>query len=123
MPNSHAAVTYRVATSEDDIPAIITLAREAHEESRYRHIPFSEEKVRKLAMSAFEEGAPHIVLLAFKARAPVGMAACSVGEYHIGTDVRIASIQYISVPGKLGNPRTANAWCRNISNDPDVAAE
>ncbi|AHD02883.1 hypothetical protein [Leisingera methylohalidivorans] len=97
--------------SEDDIPAITALAREAHEESRYRHIPYSEEKERKLAMGAFEEGAPHIVLLAFKARAPVGLAACSVGEYHIGTDVRIASIQNISVSrsvrSALGGGRVA----------------
>ncbi|AHD03198.1 hypothetical protein [Leisingera methylohalidivorans] len=111
MPVSPAAVTYRVATSEDDIPAIITLAREAHEESRYRHIPFSEEKVRKLAMSAFAEGAPHVVPLAFNGGVPVGHAACSVGKYHIGTGMQIASIQNISasrnVRSALGGSRVA----------------
>ncbi|AHD03259.1 hypothetical protein METH_17745 [Leisingera methylohalidivorans DSM 14336] len=77
----------------------------------YRHIPYSEEKERKLAMGAFEEGAPHVVLLAFKGEVPVGLAACSVGEYHTGTDVRIASIQNISVSrsvrSALGGGRVA----------------
>lgn len=113
MPDSPAAVTCKVAAGEDDISAIIALACEAHEESRYRHIPFSEDKVRKLALGAIAEGAPHVVVLAFKGSTPVGLAACSVGEYHIGTDVRIASIQSISVSRRvrsaLGGGRVALA--------------
>lgn len=105
MPDSPAAVTYRVAASEGDIPA---LAREAHEESRYRHIPFCEAMVRKLAMGAFAEGAPHVVLLAFKGGRPAGLAACSVGEYHIGTGVRIASIQNLSVSRDVRS--AADGW-------------
>ncbi|AXT37127.1 GNAT family N-acetyltransferase (plasmid) [Phaeobacter sp. LSS9] len=96
-------LTYRVVNSDDDIPAITKIAREAHDESRYRDIPFSEDKARKLVQGAFEDGAPQIVLLALKGGDPVGLAACTVGEFHIGTDVRIASINTIAVSRRVRN--------------------
>ncbi|MFV1528507.1 MULTISPECIES: GNAT family N-acetyltransferase [unclassified Phaeobacter] len=111
-------LTYRVVSSDDDIPAIARIAQEAHEESRYRDIPFSEDKVRKLVQRALVDGAPQIVLLALKGEVPVGLAACTVGEFHIGTDVRIASINTIAVSRRvrssLGGGRIALALIQGL---------
>ncbi|AUQ76669.1 hypothetical protein PhaeoP71_03848 (plasmid) [Phaeobacter piscinae] len=41
-------LTYPAVNSDEDIPAITKIAREAHDESRYRDIPFGEDKIRKL---------------------------------------------------------------------------
>jgi hypothetical protein len=89
--------TFRVADSAGDIPAIVHLAREAHAESRFRDISFSEEKVRKLARRAMDDPKRHAVMLSHRHGEPVGFLYCSVGEYHIGTGVLIATIHNMNV--------------------------
>lgn len=73
--------------------------------------PSARKKCVSWPSGPLKRGAPHVVLLAFKGGTPVGLAACSVGEYHIGTEVRIASIQSISVSrsvrSSLGGGRVA----------------
>ena len=47
-----------------DIPKIVDLAREAHAESRFGYIPFSAEKVRKIAERAIGDETRHAVMFA-----------------------------------------------------------
>ncbi len=98
-------------TEERDIPALVALAQEAHEESRFSYIRFSPEKVRKIALTALKDTKRHGLFLAEKEEKPVGFAYCSVGEYHIGEGTLIATIHNVnvsrSVRGRLGGGRVA----------------
>jgi len=88
---------FHVVSDRADIPKIVDLAREAHAESRFGYIPFRADKVRKIAERAIADEKRHAVMLAEKDGAPVGFAYCSVGEYHIGTDVLLTTIHNINV--------------------------
>ncbi|MFQ1700786.1 hypothetical protein ACJ5NV_09330 [Loktanella agnita] len=88
---------FRLSTDQRDIPGIVKLAREAHAESRFGYVPFSAEKVARLAKAAFKDDAKHAVMLAERDGHFVGIAYCSVGEYHLGTDVLLTTIQNINV--------------------------
>ncbi len=97
MTSQTAALAFRMARGADDLPHIVTLARAAHADSRYGYIPFSEEKVRARAGEALAEDAPKVILLAFRGEEPVGMLGLTIGEYMIGTDVKLASIHNFTV--------------------------
>ncbi len=88
---------FHVVSDRADIPKIVDLAREAHAESRFGYIPFSADKVRKIAEQAIADEKRHAVMLAEKNDVPVGFAYCSVAEYHIGTDVLLTTIHNINV--------------------------
>ena len=88
---------FRVVNDDADIPALISLAGDAHHESRFRDIPFSPDKVADIAGRAIADPKRHGVFLAAKGDAPVGMLYCSVGEYHIGTDVLLTTIHNMNV--------------------------
>lgn len=44
---------FRLAADDTHLPAVVTLAREAHEDSGFGYISFSKDKVRKIARTAF----------------------------------------------------------------------
>jgi len=90
-------LSFRLCVDPSDLPHILRLAEEAHHESRLGHIPFSEEKVRKLAAAAFKKQDRQAVMLAFKSDLPVGIAYCSIGEYHIGSGLLLTTIHNINV--------------------------
>lgn len=80
-----------------DIPALIQLAHEAHAESRFGYIPFSEAKVLKVATAALKDEKRHAIMVAFRDDYLVGATSCSIGEFHIGTDVLLTTIHNINV--------------------------
>jgi hypothetical protein len=82
---------------QSDIAQIIPLARAAHDESRFSYIPFSEDKVQKIVLTALEDRSRHGMMLAVKGQVLIGMAYCSVGELHIGTGVLLTTIHNINV--------------------------
>jgi len=90
-------LSFRLTTDKNDIPYLIDLAREAHSESRFGYIPFSVDKVRKIALGAFKDTKRHAVMLASRGEVPVGFAYCSVGEYHIGEGVLLTTIHNMNV--------------------------
>lgn len=90
-------LSFRLTTDKNDIPYLIDLAKEAHSESRFGYIPFSGDKVRKIALGAFKDTKRHAAMLAFKGDVPVGFAYCSVGEYHIGQGVLLTTIHNMNV--------------------------
>lgn len=97
LNNKYSDVRFRVASQQSDIPAVITLARAAHEESRFGYIPFSAPKVENITREALKDPRRHAVMLATKGDAPVGFVYCSVGEYHIGAGVLVTSIHNMNV--------------------------
>ena len=88
---------FRLVSHTEDIDALVTLAEIAHSESRFRDISFSAEKVERIAADALARPERAGVFLAQKGSDPVGFAYASVGEYHIGADVLIATIHNINV--------------------------
>ena len=92
-----AAIAFRIVDNERDIPALVQLAQEAHEESRFSYMRFSPDKVRKIAKSALKDPKRNAVMLAHKGKTPVGFAYCSVGEYHIGEGALITTIHNMNV--------------------------
>ena len=86
-----------VVKDTSHIADIIDLARIAHDESRFAHIPFAPDKVRKSVLDALDTPRQKGVFLARRSETPVGFAGCSVGEYQIGTDVLIATIHNLNV--------------------------
>lgn len=94
---SRGSLNFRVVTDHADIPDLVDLAREAHGESRFSYIPFSAEKVAKIAKLALKDDKRHGIFIAARGAVPIGFAYCTLGEYHIGTDVLIATIHNINV--------------------------
>lgn len=90
-------LNFHATTDIEYIPHLIALSREAHEESRFSYIPFSEAKAEKIIRRAFEDDRRYAFLLAVKNDTPVGFAYCSVSEYHIGTGHLLVSIHNINV--------------------------
>lgn len=78
LKNAASALEFAVCNSETDIP-------------------FSEDKVRKIARKAMQDYKRHAVMIARKAGRLVGFVYCSVGKYHIGTGVLLTSIHNINV--------------------------
>lgn len=94
---SKTEVTLRQASSKSDLPSIVALAKEAHEESHFGDIAFSASKVRKIALAAFDDPSRHAVILAERNEQPVGFVYCSVGEFYIGSDVLLTTIHNMNV--------------------------
>lgn len=92
-----SGLVFRLATAEGDLPDIVKLAAMAHEESRFRYIPFNPDKVRKIARSAFKDQKRHAVMIAEQHGQAVGFVYCSIGEYHIGSDVLLTTIHNMNV--------------------------
>ena len=115
---THSDLSFRLATSDSDLPAIVHLAREAHEESRFGYIPFNADKVRKIAKSAFADEKRHAVMIAERRRQAVGFVYCSVGDCHIGSDVLLTTIHNMnvarSVRSSLSGGKTALGLFRGV---------
>jgi len=106
-----------------DIAPVIALARAAHAESRFGYIPFSSEKVEALIARIVASPSRSACILAARGDDLAGMLWCSVGEYHIGSDVLLATIHNLNVQKSLratlaggrvtlGLMKRAEAWSR-----------
>lgn len=96
-------LTFRHVSDASDMSAILRLARDAHQQSRFRDIPFSEEKATKIVEKALLDRKRHGILLALKGDVAVGGLHCSVGEYFIGTGTLIATIHNINIASNVGS--------------------
>jgi len=76
---------------------IVTMAREAHAESRFSYIDFAPIKVRAIVERAISNPRQHAIMMAWEDGKPVGSAYCSVGEYHIGVGTLVTTIHNINV--------------------------
>ncbi|MBY6156552.1 GNAT family N-acetyltransferase [Pseudooceanicola nitratireducens] len=90
--NANTEPSFRLASTDSDLPAIVRLAQKAHKESRFGYIPFNADKVLKIARAAFKDQKRHAVMIAERCGQAVGFVYRSVGEYHIGSDVLLTTI-------------------------------
>ena len=118
-----SALRFSLLGAGADTVPIVSLAREAHAESRFGYIPFSSSKVESIIARIVANPARSACVLAARGDDVVGMLWCSVGEYHIGSDVLLTTIHNLNV-GKtlraslaggrvtLGLLKRAEAWSR-----------
>jgi hypothetical protein len=85
----------RLVRSDEDPEALIDLFERAHQETRFNYIPFSRDKARRLLRQVMAEDARHLVALAEVGGKPEGFVFASVGEYFVGTDALIVTINVI----------------------------
>jgi GNAT superfamily N-acetyltransferase len=115
----------RLVRSGKDHEPLLDLFERAHRETRFHYIPFSRDKARRLLRQVMAEDARHLVAVAEVGRKPEGFVFASVGEYFVGTDVIIATINVIytsqALRGSLLGGRAATRllkavrnWCKGI---------
>lgn len=97
LKNKSAAFSFRQCVSKADADVIVELAEQAHVESRFSRIAYSEDKVRRLFLRALKDHKRSAIFLGERRGSPVGFAYCTIGEYHIGTGTLIATIHNINV--------------------------
>lgn len=76
---------------------IISIAKQSHEESRFSYITFAPQKIRAIAERVIADPQRHAVMMCWDNGKPVGIAYCSVGEYHIGKGTLVTTIHNINV--------------------------
>lgn len=89
---SGQSLSFRRMAQGDDLEPLLDLVEVGHKESRFGYIPFSREKARKIGGRALADPARNLLIVAELRDRPVGFLLASVGEFHIGTDVRLATI-------------------------------
>lgn len=96
-PNPKSRVVYYTASTEADVLRLTDIALEYHSESRYSSVPFSSEKfLRSFGRTVRSSGVLSVV--AELDGVPVGLMGAKVGEYFLGSGMRIATnyIFYVS---------------------------
>ncbi|MCF6327508.1 MAG: GNAT family N-acetyltransferase [Devosiaceae bacterium] len=82
-------LTHQVKTQED-VVRLIGLATEAHAESRFSHLEFSEEKYFRAYSSVIGSDNKVAFFVCYNGR-PVGVTGATVGEHFLGNGGRMAT--------------------------------
>lgn len=86
----------------DEVDQLLVLARMLHRESIMAYLPFSDAKVRQLAIDYISEPERHCVLVAAEGKAIVGLFVGQVVDYYFN-DERLAMSTFFYVrPEKRG---------------------
>ena len=112
------------ASSQADFAAFRDIAREFHAESRYAHLPFSEQKLAGVFARAVSNPADMLALFVQVNGETVGVLNAGVGEYYLARDGRLATVYVLYVSGRvrtslLGGKiglqllRTAAEWAKS----------
>lgn len=84
-----------------EIPNVRDIVGEFHAESRFAHVPFSEEKFIRFYTKALSR--PHntfLVYIKYKSKT-VGVLHASVGDYYLGLGGRMVTVYGLYVSGKV----------------------
>ena len=111
------------ATRIEEIDAIRDIAHEFHAESRYAHLPFSQEKFGPFSSTALERSQDTIALYVQYRGKTVGVLTAGAGDYYLGEGGRMvtvyvmyvsASIRRTLLGGKIGLRliRMVSDWAR-----------
>jgi hypothetical protein len=95
------ALSFRRMARGDDLEPLLDLVETGHKESRFGYIPFSRDKARKIGERALADPARNLLIVAELRGRPVGFLFASIGEFHIGTDVRLATIHAVYTERRL----------------------
>lgn len=92
------AIRFLPLKRQEDVVRSITIGREYHAESRYRHIPFSEEKFLRVYGAILAKPERTFAMVAERGGTIVGVMSGEVGEYFLGDGWRIATnhVLYVS---------------------------
>lgn len=91
----------RLVRPDEDPEPLLDLFEMAHQETRFNYIPFSRDKARRLLRQVMAEDTRHLVAVAEVGEKPEGFVYASVGEYFVGTDALIVTINVIYSSQKL----------------------
>ena len=92
-----SGVKFRVASAKSDLELIIELARNAHSESYFAEISFSEAKVKRIVTEAIEKPKTHCLFLASRNGDLVGIGGCIANEFYIGEGEFLTTIHTLAV--------------------------
>lgn len=91
-------LSFEVLTqAEDRLEELISLTRTAHEESRLSYITFDPRKVEAIVRRAVIDTKRHGIMMCYEDDRAVGVAYCTIGEYHIGAGTLVTTIHNINV--------------------------
>lgn len=116
------------ATRLDEIGQIRDIAHEFHAESRYAHLPFSEEKFARFCSNALRNPQDNIALYVQYQGRTVGVLTAGAGDYYLGEGGRMvtvyvmyvsASIRETLLGGRIGIRliRMVSEWARFLKAD------
>ncbi|WP_152502797.1 GNAT family N-acetyltransferase [Labrenzia sp. THAF82] len=108
-PRPKSNMTVRLANgSESDCRAGVFLAQEAHRNTIFRDIPFSEDKARAVFEKAIAEPGRFGLIYAVPSDDELlsedglhGFASVHAGEYFLGTGALIATVQTLNISRRL----------------------
>jgi len=111
------------ATRIEELIEIRDIAQEFHAESRYAHLPFSEEKLARFCSNVLLRPEENMALYAQHRGRTVGVVTAGVGDYYLGEGGRLVTVyaMYISASirnsllgGKVGMRliRMVSEWAR-----------
>jgi hypothetical protein len=103
MPEPERSSGLRVfrATRQEDISAVRDIAREFHAESRYAHVPFSEQKfARFFARAISDSDSALAVVVQYRGRT-VGLLHAGVGDYYLGEGGRLVTVYALYVSASI----------------------
>jgi len=112
------------ATQIEEMAAIKDIAHEFHAESRYGHLPFSEEKFARFCSSALARPEDTVALYVQYDGKAVGVLTAGAGDYYLTDGGRMATVyvMYVSASiretllgGKIGMRliRIVSEWARS----------
>lgn len=100
-------VKIRLARDEADTEAMIALGRLLHAESRFRHLPYDEARLREIGKMGLAKGNPGL-LIAERGNKIVGMAVVMLGEHYFSQALAV-TVQLIYVtPEARGGAAAVN---------------
>jgi len=91
----------RLVRPDEDHEPLLDLFERAHQETRFNYIPFSRDKAKRLMRQTMAEDARHLVAAAEVGGKPEGFIFASAGEYFVGTDALIVTINVIYTSQEL----------------------
>lgn len=94
-------LTAHRVTSKDQVVFLMGLAKEFHSESRFSHIPFSEEKFLRTYVTALSRPDNEASFYVCLDGAAVGVIGVTVGDYFLGNGGRMATTYVVYVSANV----------------------
>ena len=95
-----SGMTTHQAVTQEDVVRLVGLANEAHAESRFAHLPFSEEKYFRAYSNVIGSRSSVAFYVCNNGR-PVGITGATVGEHYLGFGGRMATAFTVYVSAEV----------------------
>jgi len=94
-------LVFRLVRPVENHEPLLDLFERAHHETRFNYIPFSRDKARRLLCQVMSEDARHMIAAAEVGGTPEGFIYASVGEYFVGSNHLIVTINVVYTSQEL----------------------